>query len=536
MVHNLLKDCTKINQTAGETEPAITWYDENNQWLDPDSCNYGSGQDQMTMTYVSFTGYLRYAGGFSASLSSAIASLVGAPRVLQAVGLDKIYPGVYWFAKGGNANNDPWRGYIFCFFISFGLCMIASLNEVSVIHSSITKAPSWRPAFTWYNKWVSLFAALMCIALMFAMDWIYALVTVCFLGVLAVYILWRNPEANWGSSTQGQVFVNAVKQAQVLTETPDHVKNYRPKVLLLSGNPAHRPPLVNFASLVTHSSSLLICGHIMPDDGTQVNIPSLKDNVQLWMKDHHVKGFYSALQSQTMSDGARSMMSLSGLGKLSPNMVMMGFKRDWMRNSAECRQYVDILFAGFRHNLSIGILRVKQGFDYSKIIASEEVVTQKKNEEAPKGALTLGLDEGGAEKKSRRVSVFRGHDGNFISSKHVAGIQMFTNKTYTGFIDVWWLYDDGGLTLLLPYILTLRKQYANCKLRVFGLSSSSSLGLDEEQKSLAQLLAKFRIVAADVVIIPDVTKKAESATRDEFTKMIEGQDIDQSELMEEKEN
>ena len=54
-------------------------------------------------------------------------------------------------------------------------------------------------------------------------------------------------------------------------------------------------------------------------------------------------------------------------------------------------------------------------------------------------------------------------------------------------------------------------------------------------RSLAQLLAKFRIVAADVVIIPDVTKKAESATRDEFTKMIEGQDIDQSELMEEKE-
>ena len=52
--------------------------------------------------------------------------------------------------------------------------------------------------------------------------------------------------------------------------------------------------------------------------------------------------------------------------------------------------------------------------------------------------------------------MFRGHDGNFISSKHVAGIQMFTNKTYTGFIDVWWLYDDGGLTLLLPYILTLR--------------------------------------------------------------------------------
>ena len=42
-----------------------------------------------------------------------------------------------------------------------------------------------------YNKWVSLFAAVMCIALMFAMEWIYAVVTVGFLGVLAIYILWR---------------------------------------------------------------------------------------------------------------------------------------------------------------------------------------------------------------------------------------------------------------------------------------------------------------------------------------------------------
>ena len=53
------------------------------QWNKGKGCEHGSALDQMTMTYTSFTGYLRYAGGFSASLSSAIASLVGAPRVLQ---------------------------------------------------------------------------------------------------------------------------------------------------------------------------------------------------------------------------------------------------------------------------------------------------------------------------------------------------------------------------------------------------------------------------------------------------------------------
>ena len=34
-----------------------------------------------------------------------------------------------------------------------------------------------------------------------------------------------------------------------------------------------------------------------------------------------------------------------------------------------------------------------------------------------------------------------------------------------GYIDVYWLYDDGGLTLLLPHILTTRALYSNCKLR-----------------------------------------------------------------------
>ena len=29
-------------------------------------------------------------------------------------------------------------------------------------------------------------------------------------------------------------------------------------------------------------------------------------------------------------------------------------------------------------------------------------------------------------------------------------------KKRSGTIDVWWLYDDGGLTLLIPYILTTR--------------------------------------------------------------------------------
>jgi hypothetical protein len=37
------------------------------------------------------------------------------------------------------------------------------------------------------------------------------------------------------------------------------------------------------------------------------------------------------------------------------------------------------------------------------------------------------------------------------------------------FIDIWWLYDDGGLTLLVPYILSKRELWKNCKLRIFTI-------------------------------------------------------------------
>lgn len=53
-------------------------------------------------------------------------------------------------------------------------------------------------------------------------------------------------------------------------------------------------------------------------------------------------------------------------------------------------------------------------------------------------------------------------------------------------------------------------------------------------RTLASLLAKFRIETSDVIVIPDVSKRAEEETKNEFTRLIEGQDISSSELQEQK--
>ena len=45
-----------------------------------------------------------------------------------------------------------------------------------------------------------------------------------------------------------------------------------------------------------------------------------------------------------------------------------------------------------------------------------------------------------------------------LAKEIVGDITQFQQRTKkrNGTIDVWWLYDDGGLTLLIPYILTTR--------------------------------------------------------------------------------
>lgn len=70
-------------------------------------------------------------------------------------------------------------------------------------------------------------------------------------------------DVNWGSSTQAQNYKTALTTVQSLNNTPDHIKNFRPQILVLSGRPSSRPTLLDLAYLMTKNVSVLICGHII---------------------------------------------------------------------------------------------------------------------------------------------------------------------------------------------------------------------------------------------------------------------------------
>jgi solute carrier family 12 sodium/potassium/chloride transporter 2 len=108
--------------------------------------------------------------------------------------------------------------------------------------------------------------------------------------------------------------------------------------------------------------------------------------------------------------------------------------------------------------------------------------------------------------------LYRGAGGTELPKEVIDELTRFTKKQRKdAVIDVWWLYDDGGLTLLLPYIISTRRNWNTCRLRVFALANRNS-ELEFEQRSMASLLSKFRIDYSDLILLPDIIKKPDEST------------------------
>ena len=70
------------------------------------------------MQLLSFWRPFIYAGCFAATLSTALTNLLSVPRLIQALGQDRIYPGLIFFSKGYGKNREPYRGYVLTFFVA----------------------------------------------------------------------------------------------------------------------------------------------------------------------------------------------------------------------------------------------------------------------------------------------------------------------------------------------------------------------------------------------------------------------------------
>lgn len=124
----------------------------------------------------------------------------------------------------------------------------------------------------------------------------------------------------------------------------DHVKNFHPNILVLAGKPFSRAPLVDFANLITKHNSLMIVGDVNNAKLSYKSRKSVLEQGNKWLNARKIKAFYNVIDDVAQEDGVRALMQISGIGKFSPNMVLMGYKANWQTcPKRELKTYFNIL-------------------------------------------------------------------------------------------------------------------------------------------------------------------------------------------------
>eukprot|EP01138_Halocafeteria_seosinensis_P006254 gb/GECG01006395.1/.p1 GENE.gb/GECG01006395.1/~~gb/GECG01006395.1/.p1 ORF type:complete len:1147 (+),score=102.26 gb/GECG01006395.1/:1-3441(+) len=619
----------------------------------------------LIMANVSLWRPLVYIGVYAATLSSALASLVGAPRILQAVAIDKLYPSaaIYYFSqygpglnpenianvlrcnwkashsnKGNSSTSDsqfsrpplasdkiayphtyvhgkhvqaqhedvegttqksvtvsgavpsPVRGYFLTYIITLACISAGDLNRVAPLISnffmlcyaltnfacfraSMSAMPGWRPSFRFYNRYLSLVGAIVCIVLIFALEWITALVSVALGGVLYKYIEWTDPAINWGPASDAARYLTAIsalyKLRKIKTDATGrgHVKTFRPSYLVMTKDPRSVTGkcLITFVSKLYKGRGVSLIAQVLEapiqdlrkpegmsslestscslalrqrlrnqrflDRAAQNSTDSVRsekedvnntstftspnsvpiefegeeneddENPTFHTQNKRSPNFRgsngldalrltekqrSLLIAETVTapqpvEGLANFLQLGGIGPLRPNTVVLGFPEAWM----------------FGKSQTSGTAEAQDG-------KAEVVKRVSEYESMQWNSFTAGLAI-----MTLRDTNFQLLDGILPSERrrmcscmnHRETVDNVNEGTKVPTIDVWWLEDEGGLAVLIPYLLNQNPQYRDHKIRVFTVgapdSSSNDATVDARHRSvkLGNLLTKLRIKA-----------------------------------------
>ena len=227
--------------------------------------------------------------------------------------------------------------------------------------------------------------------------------------------------------------------------------------------------------------------------------------------------------------GVQPMLHLAGLGKMRPNTVVMGFKRNWTdeKNVHDLVDYLGVINDTFELNYGLVILRMNEkqkgeiivqledrdDNENSDSILDEDEYSKPKPRSSPATKSTQEERESLASPNQHSPEISEG------------GVETSLKEKQRGTIDVWWIYDDGGLTVLIPYLLSLHRAWKHCKLRFFSADIRSKHELSPQRLRMANLLKKFRIDASCVEQTEGISKKPSQESIDAFRRLPVGQEL-----------
>lgn len=290
---------------------------------------------------TNMSGILILAGEISTTFFSVLMGIIGPAKQLQAIARDQVLPGLAIFGQGTKATDDP----VYAIFFTFAVAQITLLLDINRIASLITmtylmtffalnvatfllkigSAPNFRPSFHYFNWWTAAAGALLSAGSMFFVDGLSASGSVCILLVLIIVIHYTTQPKPWGSISEVLIYHQVRKY--LLRLKSEHVKFWRPQILLFVNDPRRGYKLIQFCNSLK-KGSLFIIGHVIVTQNFGASVPEARRQQAAWNKYidfSKIKAFVNVAISPSIEWGARNIFLSAGLGSMRPNIVIFGF-------------------------------------------------------------------------------------------------------------------------------------------------------------------------------------------------------------------
>lgn len=280
---------------------------------------------------------LVYAGVFGATLSSALGGILGGPRILQAMSMDKITPSL--FGVGVGKDNEPRNALILTVIIAWAGVLIGDLNVIAEVVSMFYLAAygfinlsffleSWassdfNPTFK-VKKWVGLFGFIATFTIMSQLNVLAMLVAIVIIGGIFYYLSRRQIALGTGDIWQSVWSTIVKKGLKRMEANQDHKRNWKPNTLLFSTGTQNRAKIIEFSKAVSGQNGIITNFDLTENEEATVLFPKSKEAV----KDDVLEKygiFGRKLEVQNRFRGIESIACTFGFSGIEPNTVLMAW-------------------------------------------------------------------------------------------------------------------------------------------------------------------------------------------------------------------
>ncbi|MBN1306423.1 MAG: hypothetical protein JXA18_00800 [Chitinispirillaceae bacterium] len=307
------------------------------------------------------------AGLWGATISSAVGSLLTAPRTMQAIAADRIIP--RFLGKGFGENNDPRIATTISFCIALAGILLGDLNliapvlsmffltsygliNVSAAFEGIIGSPWWRPTFR--TPWlVSAIGAFICFAAMFMINAGASFIAIFLSACFYLFTRHRRLKAHWGDAKAG-ILMWLIQTAvyKLARKKPDE-RTWRPNIIVFSGAPSSRWYLVSLADALSRGRGMMTIVSIVSQSISKERTGQLRESIRSYLDQRGVESLVKIYSSSSFTKGATTLLRTYGFGPLVPNTVLMGDPSEELTPDS----YLDVVHAAAEERCNLIIVK-----------------------------------------------------------------------------------------------------------------------------------------------------------------------------------